>query len=243
MKKHLITLVLLLAVNNIFAHYIWIETSASGTLNTEHAIKIRFGEFSEGVFEKVDDEHFKNVSNFKVWLIDPQGNKTFLQVSPKTDYYAASFIPKINGTYTIALDNKNIKVFDFTKYDYTTFKPQYHAKSRVVVGDNINDLKETNSESIEIIDITTVKYAVSKNVQLQVLYKGKPLEKSEVTLFVADGWSQKITTDVNGIFSFKLPWKTTYTVEATHEEKVPGVYQGINYNILWHCATYGIVLN
>lgn len=240
MKKHILTAILFFTINQIFAHYIWIETNAIGTINSTHNLKIRFGEFSDGVFEKVNSENFKSVADFKMWLIDPAGKKTLLQVNAKNDYYAASFTPKTNGTYTLVLDNKNMKVLDFTKYDYTTFKPQYHAKARVVIGFNSKNTTKTNPDSIEIIDLTSKNYKVNKEVILLVQYKQKPLIKSEVKLFIADNWTKTLTTDKEGKVSFKLPWKTTYTIETTYEEKTPGTYQGRDYKLVWHCATYCI---
>ncbi|MDX8552444.1 DUF4198 domain-containing protein [Tenacibaculum sp. 1B UA] len=240
MKKSILTLLFLAVFSNSFAHYIWIETSSTGKLNNEHKIKIRFGEFSESVIEKVGGENYNNVKDFTIWLIAPDGTKTTLQTIAKDDYYSTSFLPKQKGTYTISLDNKNIKVFDYTKYDYTTFKPQYHAKARVVVGTSITELKSTNPEGIEIIDITPKQHTNADEIILKVLYKGTALKKGEITLFTQGKWSVKEKTNEKGLVTFKLPKKTTYTVEATHEEKTPGTYNNVNYNIIWHCATYCI---
>ncbi|RLK02971.1 DUF4198 domain-containing protein [Tenacibaculum discolor] len=240
MKKSILTLLFLAVISNSFAHYIWIETNPSGRVNNKHEVKIRFGEFSEGVIEKVDGEHFSNVKDFTVWLIAPDGSKTSLQTIAKNDYYSTSFIPKQKGTYTIALDNKKIKVFDYTKYDYTTFKPEYHAKARIVVGNSISELKPTNPKGIEIIDVTPKLHNRSDKITLKVLYKNLTLKNGEITLFSGDKWSLKGKTNEKGLVTFKLPKKTTYTVEATHEEKTPGTFKGDDYKIIWHCATYFI---
>lgn len=238
MKKSILTLLFLAVFGNSFAHYIWLETNPTGKLNNEHEIKIRFGEFSEGKLEKVTSNAFNNVKNFTLWLVDPSGHKTLLPTTPSTNYYTASFIPKLQGTYTIALDNKQIKVFDFTKYDYTTFKPQYHAKARVVVGNSIKKLKNTNPEGIEIIDVTPKHHPTTNELTLKVLYKNKALKNSDITLFSGGKWSVKEKTNAKGLVTFKLPKKTTYTVEATYEEKAPGVYNNENYKLIWHCASY-----
>lgn len=240
MKKSILTILFLAVISNSFAHYIWIETNPSGKINNEHEIKIRFGEFSEGVIEKVSGENFNNVKEFTIWLIAPDGSKTSLQAIAKNDYYSTSFIPQQKGTYTIALDNKNIKVFDYTKYDYTTFKPEYHAKARVVVEGSISELKSTNPEGIEIIDVTPKSHQNTQEVTLKVLYKNTALKNGEITLFTAEKWSLKEKTNDQGLVTFKLPKKTIYTVEVTHEEKVPGTYKEVDYKLIWHCATYFI---
>ncbi len=242
MKKSILTILLLFVFTPIFAHYIWIETTPIGTLNNEHSIKIRFGEYTHGVIEKVNGKSFSSVKDFSVWVIAPNGTKTALQVTPQLNYYKAVFTPTEKGTYTIALDNKKMNVLDFTKYNYTIFKPQYHAKAKVIVGDVVANQKETNSDSIEIVDISKTPFTQNSKVILKVLYKGKPLAKNEVSIFVQDGWTKKATTNKNGEITFKLPFKTTYTLETTFEEKTPGKFKGKDYKLIWHCATYCINL-
>lgn len=242
MKKVVLTLLFLFAISPIFAHYIWLETAPTGKINKEHFVKVYFGEYTHGKLEKVNDEAFKNVKEFTLWLVSPNGKKQNLTVVPHENYYEASFVPTKNGTYTIALDNKNMKVLDFTKYDYTIFKPQYHAKTKVIVGNSIANLKETNTNSIEIIDVSKTPFSKNSEVTLQVFYKGKPLAKNEVSIFIQDLWSKKLTTNKKGEVTFKLPFKTTYTVETTFEEKTPGKFKGKDYELIWHCATYCVQL-
>lgn len=88
------------------------------------------------------------------------------------------------------------------------------------------------------------KNSFKKNgeVTLKVLFKGKPLVENEVSVFVKNGFTNKLTTDKNGNVIFKLPFNTTYTVEVTHEEKTPGKFNEKNYKLIWHCATYCILL-
>ena len=242
MRKTILVLIVLLTTYPIFAHYIWIETKHTGKLNEEHQIKVRFGEYTYGVIEKVEGDAFKKASNFTLWVITPNGDKIQLQALPKKDFYAASFIPTEKGTYTVVLDNKEMKVLDFTQYDYGIFKPQYHAKAKISIGHEVLALKKTNRESIEIIDLTSEKFSKAKEVTLQVLFKGGPLKENELTVFVADLWLKKLTTDKEGKVSFKLPWPTKYIVEVTFNEKVPGNFKGLDYEFIWHCATYCILL-
>ncbi|QTE22610.1 DUF4198 domain-containing protein [Polaribacter cellanae] len=242
MKKNIISLVLFLATTPLFAHYIWIETAPVGKQHTEHFIKVRFGEYTYGVLEKTDGDAFKSVSKFTLWVMSPSGKKTPLKVSAKEDFYAASFIPTEDGTYTIALDNKNIKVLDYTKYDYGIFKGQYHAKAKVVVGNTLSNFNKTNTTGIEIIDLTDQEFSKESTVLLQVLFNGEPLKENELSVFVADLWSKKLKTDKEGKVTFKLPWETKYIVETIFEEKVPGTFKGLDYDFIWHCATYCISL-
>ncbi|WP_233899942.1 DUF4198 domain-containing protein [Tenacibaculum piscium] len=240
MKNSIVTLIFLFSFSSVFAHYVWIETAQKGVLNEEHSIKIRFGEYTQGLVEKTNSTAFKNLKDFTLWVITPQGTKEVLDTFIKDDYYLAKYTPTQNGTYTIAFDTKEIKVLDYTMYDYTIFKPQYHAKSKFYVGDKLSVIKKTNTESIEIIDQTTTPFSLNSKVELKVLYKGKPLINNEISLFMKDSWLKKLKTDKFGIVSFNLPFQTKYTLETTFEEKVAGIFKGKEYQLIWHCATYCI---
>jgi uncharacterized GH25 family protein len=241
MRTSIFTFLFLMAgMANSYAHYIWLETSPSGTLNTKHEIKIRFGEYTYGVVEKVNGGAFKSVSDFSVWLVSPGGEKTSLEVTPADDHYLASFTPAKNGTYTIALDNKNMKVLDYTEYNMGILKPQYHCKTKVVVGDDLSPLKSTNPDGIEIVDLSNSPFTVGEEVKLQVLFEGKPLAKNEISIFIDDLWSKKLWTGEDGTVTFNLPWDTMYIAEATHDKKIPGSFNEKSYEYIWHCATYCI---
>jgi uncharacterized GH25 family protein len=242
MKKIVFFLLLSFISFRASAHYIWLETQPEGKLNREHRVRVHFGEYTYGVIEKVSGDAFKGVSDFTLWLLAPNGEKLPLTVTPGEDFYEAHFVPTQNGTYTLALDNKNMAVLDYTQYDFGIFKPQYHAKAKVVVGSTVSRMSTSNTESIEIVDLSGAPFGVAEEVTLQVLFKGQPLAENEISIYVADLWVKKLTTDAEGKVSFKLPWDTKYTVEATYNEKVPGSFKGLDYEFIWHCATYCIPL-
>ncbi|WP_423127984.1 DUF4198 domain-containing protein [Gaoshiqia sp. Z1-71] len=239
MKTSIIAFLLVLAnMANSYAHYMWLETPAAGKLNTRHDVKIRFGEYTYGLIEKVSDEAFQRVRNFDVWLVDPDGKKSRLDISPGEDYYLASFVPGKKGTYTLALDNKNMEVLDYRQYDLGVMKPQYHAKAKVVVGETFLPVKSTNPGGIEIIDYSDRSYRVNGEVKLQVLFKGEVLPKNEVSIYIPDLWAKKVWTDENGMITFNLPWNQMYTVEAIYHENTPGSFQQQAYEYIWHCASW-----
>jgi hypothetical protein len=117
-------------------------------------------------------------------------------------------------------------------------KPQYHSKTKVVVGGTPSAIQTTNAEGIEIIDLGNAPFAVNGEVKLQVLFKGKPLVKNELVLSIDGQWTKKLWTGEDGTVSFKLPWNTLYTAEAIYDEKTPGSFNGKEYQYIWHCATY-----
>ena len=237
MKKPFLTLVFVMfATVQSFAHFLWVETNTEGEIGQEQEIRVYFGEYTHGVIEKVDGESFPKVKDFTLWVIDASGKKTELKVMTTEDYYLAKFTPTTNGTYTVTLNNNNIQVFDFTKYDFGIFKTHYHSMAKIQVGDKSQNTIASNETGIALKDVSGSK----EEVKLQVLYKNIPLAKNEVKVFVADQWSKTLETDKNGYVSFKLPWQTKYLVEVTKKEEVSGVYRDEKYDFIWHCATYCI---
>ena len=218
------------------AHYLWLETNGSGTSGQAHEIRVHYGEYTYGVIEKVEGEAFPLVAKFTLWVIAPDGTKTKLQTTAKEDHYVAHFTPSQDGVYTIALNNNEIDVIDYTQYDFGIFKTHYHSTAKVQVGNADSDTITNNPEGIVVKQLAHEGDAV----KLQVLYKGEPLAKNELQVYVADLWSKTLHTDENGEVSFALPWDTKYIVETTLKEEVPGTYKGEDYEFIWHCATYCI---
>ncbi len=236
MKTLLILLITLLTSLSASAHYLWLETESQGVLGREQYVRVHYGEYTYGVVEEVAGEGFPRVANFKLWLIGPDGSKTILETAAAKDHYSAHFIPTLPGTYTIALNNNEIDVIDYTQYNFGIFKTHYHATASVQVDDDTNLNSPTNPEGLTVNKISQD----GTEVRLQVLYKGDPLEGNEVTVYVADLWSKILETDSEGTVSFRLPWETKYIVETTLKEQVPGNYRGKAYQFIWHCATYCI---
>lgn len=242
MKKLSLLFLLLCFSTTSFAHFLWIETNATGKLNQKQDVKIFFGEYTYGVQEKVGEDAFNKVSKFTVWAVAPNGEKTKLSVEPGDIFYKTSFTPKVNGTYTIVLNNNEIDVVDYTKYDFGIFKTHYHCIAKVEVGNKPNETASLNPEGLTIVDISKKEHAENGEVSLKILYKGNIVKDKEVDLFVKDLWTKKVKTDANGIIKFNLPFKTKYIVEVTDKEEVPGKYNGLDYQFIFHSATYVITL-
>lgn len=242
MKKSVLLLLLLLATANSFAHFMWVETAPAGKLNQKQEVKVYFGEYNYGVYEKVNEEAFMKMKNFEVWVISPSGVKSKLDVQAADTYYNGWFSPTEKGTYTVVLNNNKIDVIDYTQYDFGIFKTHYHSVAKVEVGNKPNETSAQNNEGITVVDISKKEHKEKGETSLKILYKGQPLAEAEVSVFVSDQWAKKVYTDANGIVKFSLPWNTKYVVEVTKKEEVPGKYNGKDYQFIWHCATYAIPL-
>ncbi|MEM9143997.1 MAG: DUF4198 domain-containing protein, partial [Bacteroidota bacterium] len=220
-----------------FAHYMWIETQGTGQLGKVHEVKVFFGEYTYGVIEDPSGDAFKNVADFGLWVLGPDGSKTLLKPVAKTDHYLARFTPEKEGTYTVVLNNDTIGVLDYTQYDFGIFKPQYRATARIQVGSTIAPTASEPSQGLLIRQLEQD----NGQIGLQVLYQGKPLPQNELKVYLPELWSKTLETDAEGMVYFSLPWPSTYTVETTYNETVPGSYRGKDYEFIWHCATYALL--
>jgi len=242
MKKYILLLAVLLSSVNMFAHFMWVETAPTGKAGKKQEVKVFFGEYTYGLQEKVAGEAFGKMKNFEVWAVAPSGEKTLLAMQPAENFYSGFFTPAANGTYTIVLNNNKIDVVDYTQYNFGIFKTHYHATAKVVVGGALASTAAVNPDGLAIVDATKKLSAENTETTLTILYKGQPIKETEVTVFVADQWSKKLTTDENGTVKFSLPWNTKYVVEVTKNEQVPGTYNGKEYQFIYHCATYALPL-
>ncbi|MEQ8581888.1 MAG: DUF4198 domain-containing protein [Marinoscillum sp.] len=242
-SKTILTLALvLMACAQSFAHYMWLETSESGALGKAHIVKVYFGEYTYGVVEDPAGENFAAVKNFRLWVVMPSGRKERIETQAKGDAFQGVFTPAEKGTYTVVLNNDEIDVIDYTQYDFGIFKTHYHSTARVLVGDENQETNATNDKGLVVVNNSEKKAEKGADVNLKVVFKGRPLADQEVVIYVADLWSKKLTTDENGLVTFTLPWAARYTVETTKKEEVPGTYHDEEYEFIWHCATYAIAL-
>lgn len=242
MKKIFLLVALLAFSASSFAHMMWLETSPTGKTNQKQQVKVFFGEYAEGLFEKTAGDSFNKVKKFTLWAVAPNGEKTKLETIAADTYYSAYFVPTTNGTYTIVLDNNEIDVLDFTKYNFGIFKTHYHCISKVEVGTKTNETAAINPEGLTLVDVSKTLHKLNGEVTLKVLYKGKILKDKEVDLLLKDHWSKKVKTDSDGLIRFSLPWDTNYVVEVTNKEEVPGKYNGLDYQFIWHSTSYLISL-
>ena len=234
----LLSLGLLFFSANASAHFLWVETDDTGMIGKEQAIKVHFGEYTYGVIEKVGNDAFSKVKDFTLWVVDPAGNKTPLTVTDKEDHYLAVYTPKENGVYTILLNNDQIDVLDYTQYEMGIFKPQYHGVAKFHVGSYAGPTVADNPAGITLKNLSN---KVGADIQLQVLFQGKPLAENEVKVYVADLWTKTLQTDKAGMVSFDTPWKDTkYIVEITTNEMKPGTFRGEDYQFIWHSVTHAI---
>lgn len=236
------SIVFLFRVLSAHAHYLWIETNPTSKIGKAQEVRVYFGEYTWDLRETPGGERFEPMKAFRVWVVSPSGKKTDLAFKQANNCYTSAFIPEEKGTYTLLLNNDEIEVIDYTEYDFGIFKTHYHSVAKVTVGDVLNETVAENPNGLSLVDLSTQPFGAGKELTFKVLYKGEPLVKGELDIYVADQWSKKLYTDENGMVTLTLPWATKYVIEASKKEEVPGEYNGKPYQFIYHCVTYCIPL-
>ncbi|MEL7833758.1 DUF4198 domain-containing protein [Fodinibius sp. Rm-B-1B1-1] len=244
MKKLTILFLLVFGIiNQLSAHNLWLETDATGTIGKTQQVHVYYGEYTYNYYEKVD-ENFKDVDDFDLWLVAPNGDKTKLEPVAGNQRYTAEFTPDQNGSYTIILESTRNNVVDWREYDLGILKPNFYASTSIAIGNpGKTEATISNQPKLFIKDNSSGGYQAENQVNLTVLFNGKPVAKQEVIVTIADQWTKTVTTNENGKTTFNLPWSGQYVLEVIYTEEQSGSFQGTDFEAIRHTATYTIQAN
>jgi uncharacterized GH25 family protein len=86
------------------------------------------------------------------------------------------------------------------------------------------------------LDLELVPAAAGANAFV-LQFKGKPLAKTEVTVFGPPKWQKRFYSDENGRIEITTPWPGQYVLEAAHVEDKPGEAGGKAYTKIRYVST------
>ena len=181
------------------AHQVWLEQDASGA-------KLYFGEFGDDLHE-VSPGYLDKLALLSAKVLSPKGDRP---VESKKDRDGISIVGRAGkGESVIALDLAYPLLE--TKDGGKTVRTAWTPAARFV--------PELAPEQPKLVlDVVPT----NGSGEFQVVYRGSPLPKVEVSLVAASGWSLSGTTDDKGKVSFRLPWKGTYALLVRHKDATPG---------------------
>ena len=224
----LILLILLLTVADVYAHALWIETSPTGKKGQKQTVMIIYAEPGDTP-EKISD-WYSDVSQFELWLISPDQQKTKLAITPSQDHFTAEFLPQQDGVYTLAVGHAAKDLGGTTKY-------QFNATASVTVGKvGSTPAAHPNELNVAVTEFSKTP-KVGKPIALAGVFKEKPSEKLHVTVYSPSGWNKEVPTNTQGVAEFTPEWPGRYRIEATKNEKETGEQGGKTYQSIWRCAT------
>jgi uncharacterized GH25 family protein len=195
----LIAAIPLLLASAAQAHQVWLEQDASGA-------KLYFGEFGDNLHE-VSPGYLDKLTQVSATVLSSKGERA---LESKKDRDAITISGRANkGESVVAVDlayplleNKDGgKTVRTAWTPAARFVPELGPQSPKLV----LDVVPTNGSG-----------------EFQVVYRGAPLAKAEVSLVAVSGWSLSGTTDDKGKVSFRLPWKGTYALLVRHKDPTPG---------------------
>lgn len=115
-------------------------------------------------------------------------------------------------------------------------QPPREDKAKGGKGRTVFHAKAGRVETVGKLDFEIVPTAPHANTFV-LTFNGKPLPKTEVTVFGPPKWSKVLHTDTEGRFAITTPWKGRYVIETTHQDAVAGEAGGAAFDRTRHVGT------
>nr|WP_121270298.1 DUF4198 domain-containing protein [Pedobacter schmidteae] len=229
MKSLLLALLFTLGTTQLFAHALWIETESNGKTGQAQQIKVYYGEYATNEREETS-KWYSDVKEFTLWLSAPGKEKIKLTTIPGDNFYSATFTPEKAGQYILTVSHEAKELGGTTKYEFLSTAIVTVGKSAAINYDAIPTALKVHTTESKI-------YKINTSLQIKAVANGKPLAKTAISVFSPEGWSKEITTDENGLITFKPIWPGRYVIEVSAREKTEGTHNGKTYTTAWQGAT------
>ncbi|HEA30985.1 MAG TPA: DUF4198 domain-containing protein [Leeuwenhoekiella sp.] len=194
------------------AHALFIKTETKGTKDQSHKVTIFYAEPAEGKKEQLKD-WWSNTKDFSLWLIQPDGTKKQLEVTPNNNHFAAAFTPSTEGAYHLAIYHDVAQTFDATQY-------QFNASATIHVGNVPAHAGNKSAEGLFLRTNAANKNKVNAPLEFTIIDAGKPVAEVPVTFFAPNGWTKTITTNAQGKVAFTPLWDGNYLIETYKVDEV-----------------------
>ncbi len=210
------------------AHFVWVFTLADSTGKV--VPHVCFGE----VPEPSEAHLLDNVKQTKAWIQQPGK-----EPQPLTLVKQAG---KEVGSWTADVDAKGAAIFATCDYGVIerggkSFLLQYYAKKLEATPEQLKAFGR-----IEKLPFDIVPTLSGDECQLTVLWNGKPVAESEVTIEKLGAEPQKLKTDAEGRVSFKTTGAGEYSARAKRVADQPGERDGKSYPSESHYSTLTLIV-
>ena len=218
----------LIITQQVNAHYLWVTIDQEQGENGTALIYFEGGPFpGDGSYL---DRFFKTG---KSWLSRPAEKSTALKnVDVKQEEKNRRWVSaKLDGDAPRSVES----YFKFGVYQYgkTFVLLHYYAKNlEVSTHEDLHDLARSKNLALDI-----VPHDKADQVELTVLWKGKPAKGRTVKLRGPNKFQANVKTDENGMVRFKPEKAGRYTFLSSVEEEVAGEDDGEKYQLIRHQST------
>jgi uncharacterized GH25 family protein len=179
------------------AHHVWLEPEGPG-------VKLYFGEFGENLREQSPGLLDRLQPQAKA--ISSEGERA-LGVEKSAKVFVLS--GKVEPGDSIVAEDVRYPVFE-RKQDGATRRGIYLPAARFAPDRAVREA---------VLDLDVVPVAGDR---FRVVFKGKPLPKTKVSVIARSGWVREIHAAEDGTFAVVLPWRDTYVIEVHHTDKTAG---------------------
>lgn len=190
-----IVLISSLLLGHAQAHHVWIEQDAKEA-------KLYFGEFGDNLRETSPgllDRFVRPVAG-KI----SNGALQAVAVSKTSNGFAIASVAT-KGESLIA--QEPAYALRESKDGDKTIRSLYMPAARLVVDSSAQAPQLT-------LDVVPTGKTDKDQVELQVIFKGKPLPKAKVAFTAASGWMQELRTGDDGKLMVLMPWAGSYVAEV-----------------------------
>lgn len=223
MKRLVLALALLIASPSLGrAHFMWLLTDGSAK---EGKVQVFFGEAAEAD----DPALLEKVAKAEVWTVGGRGEPKPVELKLGKDALEAELSGPARQATLILRHNYGV-----VAKGGEPFLLKYYAKTHpFALTGTWKAVKDSERLPLEVVPMLDGSQTV-----LQVLWQGKPLSGSTVTV-VGPGLEKKIegTTDEAGHFKCTLPQAGTFSIRAKHTEASSGKLDDKEYKSVRHYST------
>lgn len=210
--KKILLIILLPIFGNAHAHFIWLEREG------EAPARAYFGEWDRDLREKTGGA-LDRIKSPKAWL---GTGKKALRQERREDHI--EILAK--GPGDVVLVEDGLLPRDDKKAGGKT-KTVFHAKTG-------------RTSTQPRLEFELVPASPESN-QFILIFQGKPLAKTEVTVFGPPKWKKSFRTDDSGQVTIETPWAGRYLIEAEHILETAGEIEGEKFDRLRNVFTLSFV--
>lgn len=223
MKRFALVMTMLLACPALSqAHFLWLLTDSNAP---KGKVQVFFAEAAEAD----DPSLLDKVAKAEVWTVSGRGEPKLLTLAKGSDALEAELAGAARQATVILRHNYGV-----VAKGGEPFLLMYYAKTYpFTLPGTWKAVRDTERLPLEVAPSQNASHTV-----LQVLWNGKPLAGSTVTI-VGPGIEKKIegTTDEAGRFTCELPKAGTFSIRAKHTEETAGKLDDKEYKSVRHYST------
>lgn len=231
--KLLLAFCLSLASLNTFAHAIWIETDGKGTKGKAQAVKVFFGQFSDGKPDSTA-KWFSNIRDIQLFVTAPDGTRTPLALKQQTDHYTAEFTPWLTGVYLLSISHTVAALYREGMLEY------YATASVAVDTKGYGDLSKATALAIAPLTNDPKK---NTDLSANVFFNQATVPGVKVILDSRSNWTKTENSDAGGSVTYTPPASGRYMLEAIHYEDKTGTHNSKPYKKITHVVTHCIMVH